>query len=155
MNYSETLKTLEDIVREVGEKHFTNVKDFTCSEKQDGSLVTEIDISVDASLSKKLKEVFPSVLFISEESQSDVAQTQGLVWCIDPIDGTHNFVNNIQYFAVSVGLLLNGAPLLGVIYDPTSGDILSGGSGIGVFLNKEDMLIENTSNIIVSGRLYQ
>lgn len=152
MEYKEILPILTRVVREVGEKYLETAHELEKTKKTDGSFVTQVDVAIDQTLKEKLNEQFPNISFISEELQSDTTQVQGLVWCIDPIDGTHNFMNGIPYYAISVGLLLDGEPLLGAIYDPTTQNLLSGGRDMGIFMNSEPFETVNNSMIIVSGR---
>ena len=57
------------------------------------------------------------------------------VWVIDPIDGTHNFLTGIPFWCVSVGLVVAGELVLGIIYDPVAAELFSARSGGGAFLN--------------------
>jgi len=56
--------------------------------------------------------------------QSGKRQADGL-WCVDPIDGTSNFVHGLPYFAVSVALLRDGKSVLGVVYDPVADEMFA------------------------------
>ena len=77
--------------------------------KSDGSLFTEADLAAQEALSRVLPEIYPGPIVGEEmtpEQQAEhwLAGTEGL-WCVDPIDGTSNFVNGLPYFAVSVALM--------------------------------------------------
>lgn len=112
--------------------------------KSDGSLCTEADIAAQQALTKKLQSIL-KVPVLGEE-MTDAAQREiwqsskeGL-WCIDPIDGTSNFVRGLPYFAVSVALLREGNSVLGVVYDPVADEVFAAELGKGAFLNGEKML---------------
>ncbi|HEU0234647.1 MAG TPA: inositol monophosphatase family protein [Gallionella sp.] len=113
--------------------------------KSDGSLCTEADVAAQTALTKKLQAIL-NVPVLGEEmsaaEQHAIWQSghDGL-WCIDPIDGTSNFVRGLPYFAVSVALLRKGKSLLGVVYDPVADEVFAAESGKGAFLNGE-MLVK-------------
>ena len=107
--------------------------------KSDGSLCTKADIAAQAALTKKLQAIL-NVPVLGEEmltgEQHALWQSgnDGL-WCIDPIDGTSNYVRGLPYFAVSVALLRKGRSVLGVVYDPVADEVFAAESGKGAFLN--------------------
>ncbi len=107
--------------------------------KSDGSLCTEADIAAQAALSGKLYEIAPYPVLgeeMSAEQQNALWQSgSGGLWCIDPIDGTSNFVNGLPYFAVSVALLREGKPELGVVYNPATDEAFYAKKGHRAFLN--------------------
>ena len=69
---------------------------------------------------------------MTPEQQAEywLAGAEGL-WCVDPIDGTSNFVNGLPYFAVSVALMINGRSVLGVVYDPIADEVFYAEKGGG------------------------
>ena len=107
--------------------------------KSDGSLCTEADMATQRALIKKLQAIL-NVPVLGEEMTA--AEQQALwqsgnngLWCIDPIDGTSNFVRGLPYFAVSVALLRQGKSMLGVVYDPVTEEVFAAEQGKGAFLN--------------------
>lgn len=116
--------------------------------KSDGSLCTEADIAAQSALSKKLQAIL-NVPVMGEE-MTDAEQRalwkaghEGL-WCIDPIDGTSNFVRGLPYFAVSVALIREGKSVLGVVYDPVANEMFAAEHERGAFLNGEKLLGRET-----------
>ena len=112
--------------------------------KSDGSLCTDADIATQTILSRKLQAICNVPVLgeeMPEEDQRAIWQSshEGL-WCVDPIDGTSNFVHGLPYFAVSVALLREGKPVLGVVYEPVSDEMFSAESGRGAYLNGEKLL---------------
>ena len=99
--------------------------------KQD--FVSEADRASESLLIGELSRAFPSDSFLGEEGgprgSSDV------IWIIDPIDGTTNFLNGIHFWCVSVGLVVAGEPMLGFIYDPVTDEMFSAVRGMGAKLN--------------------
>ncbi len=116
--------------------------------KSDGSLCTEADIAAQAALTKKLQAIH-NVPVLGEEMSPDEQKAlwqsgdDGL-WCIDPIDGTSNFVRGLPYFAVSVALLRNGQSILGVVYDPVNDEVFAAETGKGAFLNGVQLVKRET-----------
>lgn len=82
--------------------------------------VTRADREASALIVGGLRESFPQDVVISEELEVDPARlSQPRVWYVDPIDGTRDFIRGADGFAVMIGLCVDGAPSLGVVYQPT------------------------------------
>lgn len=112
--------------------------------KRDGSLCTEADLAAQGALTKKLQAIL-NVPVLGEEMPS--AEQRELwkdghdgLWCIDPIDGTSNFVRGLPYFAVSVALLRAGKSVIGVVYDPVANEMFAAEHERGTFLNGEKLI---------------
>jgi myo-inositol-1(or 4)-monophosphatase len=118
--------------------------------KSDGSLCTEADIAAQEVLTRKLQAIL-NVPVLGEEMSAGQQQAlwgdgQQEVWCIDPIDGTSNFVRGLPYFAVSVALIRNGRSVLGVVYDPVADEAFAAESGRGAFLNGTRLARRNATS---------
>lgn len=155
-NYEEILSKTKSVVLKAGEK----VKEAFDSRENLGSsieikdsnptdLVTEVDKNVENFLFSSLKELYPSFLFIGEEtvssSESKKANlTDTPTWVIDPVDGTTNFVHGYPFVCICVGLLVKKDPVLGIIYNPIINEIYYGIKGKGAFMNDKQLpLIKN------------
>lgn len=109
-------------------------------QKSDGSTVTEIDMACQKFIEKKLIELDDSIVFLGEE-MSEPEQLQclkdsnGRYWCLDPLDGTSNFIANFPGFAISLALIESGVPQLACIYDPVRQETFSAACNAGAFLN--------------------
>lgn len=109
--------------------------------KVDGSLLTEADVAAQAALIRRLREIAPYPVMgeeMTEAEQHDVWDlgVEGL-WCVDPIDGTSNFVNGLPFFAISVALMRDHKSVLGVVYDPSADEAFYATEGQGAFMNGE------------------
>ena len=107
--------------------------------KSDGSLCTQADIAAQNYLTRELKQIADCPVLGEEMHSSEQAAVwhtavEGL-WCVDPIDGTSNFVNGIPYFGVSVAFMQNHRPLLGIVYDPIADEAFYAEAGRGAYLN--------------------
>lgn len=92
-----------------------------------GSPVTEADFAADNHLHKTLLAACPDYGWLSEETEDDPSQLEkDRVWVVDPIDGTKAFIKGEPDWAVSVGLIENGQPVVGVIFNPATGEMFSG-----------------------------
>lgn len=92
-------------------------------DKTPGSLVSEADLEVDRFLTRELRRLLPSAAWLSEETADDKARTaSGLIWLVDPIDGTRDFVGGRSGWAVSVALVSSGRPLIGMLAAPARGE---------------------------------
>ena len=105
-------------------------------EKSPGSPVCEADLEVDAFLKEELSALLPAAEWLSEETADDCARlARGLVWLVDPIDGTRDFIRGRAGWAVSVALVSAGKPLLGTLVAPARGEVWSGVAGRGAWRN--------------------
>lgn len=105
-------------------------------EKKDQGWVTEADLASEQFLKTALASVIPEASFDAEESGIK-QNVSDYCWVIDPLDGTTNFVCGIPYFCISVALTYRDEPILGVIYQPITRELISAQKGQGLFLNGE------------------
>ncbi len=106
--------------------------------KADGSVVTEADFAVQRRLKGELAGRWPDFAFLGEEMPPEAqrrAMATGSLWCLDPLDGTNNFIAGIPYFSVSLALISRGEVALGLIYDPIRRECFWAQRGRGAFLN--------------------
>ncbi len=124
--------------------------------KVDGSLCTEADVAAQEALAQRLQAIHQAPVLGEEMT---LAQQEAIwgngkqeLWCIDPLDGTSNFVHGLPYFAVSVALIRDGQTVLGAVYDPVAKEIFAAERGRGAFLNGERMQ-PRKSALDISGAL--
>lgn len=115
--------------------------------KADGSLCTEADLAAQDALTMALRsiEALPVVgeeMTEAEQCAQWNAGSAGL-WCIDPLDGTSNFVNGLPLFSVSVALMRGGLPVLGVVYDPVADEMFHAESGQGAWLGTRRLTVND------------
>ncbi len=87
-------------------------------------LVTEADLAAAALLERRLLGEFPGDGWLSEEHRDSPERLRAArTWVVDPIDGTREYLQGVPEFAVSVALVVNGAPVLGVVHNPATGEL--------------------------------
>jgi 3'(2'),5'-bisphosphate nucleotidase len=141
--YAREHEALLPVVREAGKAvmQFFTGKSYEVKHKDPENPVTEADFAANRILVGALRDLFPGDAILSEESDSESERAymqrerfeKKRVWVIDPIDGTREFIKGREQFAVSLGLVENELPVLGFIYNPARGYLMSGGVGLGLF----------------------
>ena len=104
---------------------------FEASSKGDGSPVTIADQRAEALIEAGLAKLLPGVPMVGEESVSEgrIPDPGALFFCVDPIDGTRDFVAGGAEFTANIALVENGAPVMGVVLAPASGELYAGEPG--------------------------
>ena len=131
---------LQAIVREAGRIALSRWPgsgyDLHSWDKTPGNPVSEADLEVDRFLKRELGRLLPSAAWLSEETADDKARTDsGLIWLVDPIDGTRDFVRGRPGWAVSVALVSSGRPLIGMLAAPARAEEWVAVAGQGATLN--------------------
>jgi 3'(2'),5'-bisphosphate nucleotidase len=113
--------------------------DLIKSRKADHSLVTNADHASNDVILAGLKKYFPDHAVISEETGLDGSAGAEFLWLIDPLDGTKAFARGQAGFSVMAGLLYQGTPVLGIVYDPLEGSYYEAARGAGAtFIKKSE-----------------
>lgn len=114
--------------------------------KNDGSLFTEADLAAQHALSLRLREIADYPVLGEEMTEAEQqavwdAGDSGF-WCVDPIDGTTNFVSGMPFFAMSIALVKNGRSELGVVYDPQADECFYAARGEGAYVDGDPLPIK-------------
>jgi 3'(2'), 5'-bisphosphate nucleotidase len=122
---------------------------FQVQHKADHSVVTEADHASEALILAGLREALPGCSVVAEEESAAglVVSATTEFWLIDPLDGTREFTGGGTDFAVNIGLVRNGRPVLGVVGVPASGEIYSGIVGVGAWLHHDARRIPITARL--------
>jgi len=115
--------------------------------KEDDSPLTQADIASNDIITTRLKELYPTLPILSEESQMveyEIRKDWEYFWLIDPIDGTKEFIKKSGEFTVNIALIHQQTPLLGVVYAPALGDIYKAKRGEGAFKNGHKLPLVDT-----------
>ena len=86
--------------------------------KSDNTPVSNGDIEVNKFISNQLSKVTPDIPIISEETSENKGNSLKNFWLVDPIDGTYDYINNLEEFTINAGLIINNKPVAGLINAP-------------------------------------
>jgi 3'(2'), 5'-bisphosphate nucleotidase len=133
------LDSVIQIATEAGSKisEIYHSGNFDTKYKSDKSPVTRADLQADKIISKLLNELTPNVPIISEESLKNISSNEyvgsKVVWMVDPLDGTRDFINHNDEFTVNIALIENGDPVLGVVLAPVMDQLYFASKGSGAY----------------------
>ena len=153
ISLTEAREFLVELVPQAGEKlrNFFVSQDFTQRRKEGVDFTTQADEEIDAFLRENIQKQFPNTNFLTEETApEDYSSLKNVdnLWVIDPLDGTINFSRKNPHFAISVGLVDNGIPKLGVVQIPMTGDIYWAQTDLeNAFLNGEPIQVSSTDDL--------
>lgn len=139
------LKDLSEIVKEIAKEELTmRFNQVERSFKQDGSVVTEADLAIQARLIGILTKQWPEFKVLGEEMTPEeqltlLRQPGDGIWCLDPVDGTSNFAGGLPFFCISLALITREGPVLGLVYDPVRDECFTAQKGCGAFLNDQPL----------------
>ncbi|WP_423604058.1 3'(2'),5'-bisphosphate nucleotidase CysQ [Sphingomonas sp. MS122] len=126
-------RAVSDIAAEAGRLALARYgQDVRKWEKSPDNFVCEVDLAVDELLRARLAALLPDAGWLSEETADDLARlSASRVWVVDPIDGTRDFLRHRPGWAVSIALVENGQPVIGVLDAPVRGEhwIAEAGNG--------------------------
>ena len=134
--------------------------------KSKRDVVTDVDYASEALVIKAITERFPADAILAEESGREHGATRTArgrwrkrTWVIDPLDGTVNYANGIPFFCVSIGLVEDGVPVVGVVLDPLRGDTYAASAdgpamlnGAAVRASEKDQLGDFVVSLAIIGR---
>lgn len=118
-------------------------------EKQPGNPVSEADMAVDAFLKRELKALLPSAGWLSEETVDAPERLEGgLLWLVDPVDGTRDFIRGRAGWAVSVALINTGRPLIGMLAAPARDEFWAAEAGKGAWRNARRLVASRRQDLV-------
>ena len=137
------------VAAEVVMPRFRDLRAGEIAEKSPGEVVTCVDLEAERRLTDGLAALFPAARIIGEEAAAaDPALLdnagEGVVWLIDPLDGTRNFSEGRAPFGVMVALVVDGLPQMGWMLDPVNGRMCFAERGQGAFLNDERVTMQRS-----------
>ncbi len=110
------------------------------------NIVTEMDRQAESLIVGCITERFPDHAVLAEEGGARAGSASHR-WIVDPLDGTTNYAHGMPFFAVSIALEIEGAVVLGVVYDPNRDECFTARRGHGAFLNGERMRVSETPSL--------
>ena len=149
INNEQIKSILFEVSKEFILPKFKNLKSEEVKFKNKRDLVTEVDLAVEEKLNNILCSLLPNSLFVGEEKFSlnskifECYKQNQYCWTVDPIDGTANFVNGKEKFAIMIALTFSDQIIQSWIYKPLTEEICSALLGEGTFINDEKIIITN------------
>ncbi|NET38276.1 MAG: inositol monophosphatase [Cyanothece sp. SIO1E1] len=123
-----------------------------------GDLVTAADKAAEAEILSVLHRHLPDHSILAEESGQIGTNEGEYLWAIDPLDGTTNYAHQYPFSAASVGLLIQGVPQVGAIFDPFHQDLFRAARGLGATRNRRPIRVSPTTelgnSLLVTGFAY-
>ncbi len=101
--------------------------------KEDASPLTEADLRADRVIRAGLEQHFPGIYILSEESRTAGEATADVLFIVDPLDGTKEFIKRNGEFTVNIALIAQGEPIAGVVLAPALDELFYGARGLGVW----------------------
>lgn len=145
-----------DAARAAGDLARSRVNDaLTIEFKEEGNynLVTEMDVACEKLIKGMITERMGRSRFLAEESGGDQDHDlTELTWVVDPIDGTVNYAHRVPIYSVSIAAVRENKPIIGVVYNPTTGELFTAIAGRGGFFEDQSgqrrrMKVSTTSDI--------
>lgn len=108
---------------------------------------TMVDIKVQEYLKGELSNRYPDIQFMGEEGDKETLDFSKPMWILDPIDGTTNLIHHYPHCAVSLALVKDGQPQLGIVYNPFMKQLFYAELGKGAFLDGEPIHVSETADL--------
>lgn len=142
------LEVAVDAAREAGELLITEFdRPQQLSYKGEVDIVTEADRKSESLIVGRLLNRFPGHAILGEEGGTTGAGGARYRWLVDPLDGTTNFAHGFPVFAVSIGLLEDGEPLIGAVYNPVTRDMFTATKGQGAFRGQKRIRVSSVATL--------
>lgn len=110
-------------------------------------LVTEADQESEDIILGRIKEFFPDHSILSEEAGEHLAGRSDYCWIVDPLDGTTNYTHQYPWVSISIALLKNGIPIVGVVYNPIMQELFLCAKGEGSTLNGKPIKVSKVTSL--------
>ncbi|MBO4823320.1 MAG: inositol monophosphatase [Clostridia bacterium] len=139
------IRKIKEAVIEVGNLVLNaNYDDLEIKNKAgNNNIATNYDILVQKKLKQSLLELIPSAIFTGEEGNTINYSDSEYRFIVDPIDGTTNFSRNLKLSAISVALLKEETPIVGICYNPYTKELFEAEKGKGAFLNGKRIYVSD------------
>lgn len=137
------------LTQEVGAYIQAEAKAFTSSKveiKSFNQLVSYVDKTAEKILVEGLMKIYPDAGFLTEEETINNEQ-KAYTWVIDPLDGTTNFIHQIPVYSISVALLHNTKPIVGVVFEMNKNETFYAWMNGGTYLNGTKIHVKQTSDL--------
>jgi myo-inositol-1(or 4)-monophosphatase len=125
-------------------RHYNARERLVVDQKGVNDFVSNADREAEDIIAAALRRAFPEDGFLGEETGLSGPEAAEAVWCVDPLDGTSNFLKGAHNWCVSIGLWSGDKPILGVIYDPLRNELFRAADGLGALCNDVPIAVSTT-----------
>ena len=145
-------KIITDVIsvsREAGEFLRKEAQGFTADMielKGHNNLVSYVDKACERLIVERLRKILPEAGFVTEEGTAG-SNGENLLWVIDPLDGTTNFVHGLPIYSVSLALVRNNEPVLGVVYEVNKDECFHAVKGQGAYCNGKPIYVSKANKL--------
>jgi myo-inositol-1(or 4)-monophosphatase len=151
MNTDQYLKVALKATKQAGKtfkQHFGKPHKISIKGGDPKDLVTEVDVAIETEFRKFIKNKFPDHLIIGEELGAPKNIPEGkMVWIIDPIDGTSNYIHGIPFCCISIALWDGQGPVVGVVYNPISNNLFHATRDGGAYCNNKRIYVSKAISV--------
>lgn len=141
------IEELEALLKKAGKLFADRNAAAHTREKGVADYVTEVDFAVQQFIRRRLEELYPEVQFLSEEKSNEEIDKNGLVWVLDPVDGTTNLIHDYRASVISLALMQKGSVVLGMIYNPYTDELFSAQKGKGSYCNGQKIEVSGAETM--------
>ena len=141
------VEEIQNVVREAGSLFTDRESAAQIKEKGACNYVTAVDEAVQSFLQKKLEILYPNIQFMAEEKDNHDIDMKGMVWVLDPVDGTTNLVHDYRNSAISLALVSDGETILGIVYNPYADEMYYAQKGKGSYCNGKAIHVSNAKTM--------
>lgn len=121
-------------------KGYSGIDRVTFERKGASDFVTHYDQAAERLIIDDIRQHFPSVGFLGEESGASPANNSNVTVIIDPLDGTNNFLHGVPFFSVSIAVEQNNELIMGAVYHPLLDELIWAEKGQGAYLNDHRLI---------------
>ena len=149
IEYEQLCQYVCDIAKQAGNFIRTEAVAFSAKSVEVKGLhnfVTYVDKGAEKMIVERLHELLPESGFIAEEGTSAL-RGERFNWVIDPLDGTTNFIHGLPPHAVSIGLLENNSPVMGVVYEVTLDECFYAWKDSRAYLNGKEIRVSDRAEV--------
>ena len=138
---------IQNIVRRAAKLFADRSSAANIVEKGHCDYVTAVDEAVQSLVREQLGALYPKIQFMGEEQDNSTVNMEELVWVLDPVDGTTNLIHDYRSSAISLALLENREPVLGIVYNPYVDEMFYAEKGKGAFLNGQPIHVSSAETM--------
>ena len=119
--------------------------------KSESQPVTNVDLAIDNLIKNYFKQKTPTYGWVSEETEDNYSRFKSdTFWCLDPIDGTRSYISGKPEYTISLALINNKEPILGLVLNPETEELFFAKKHKGAYCNDKKIMISKNENIFSS-----